>query len=154
MENNANVYVKFGEEYDSLIVRCVITFGTPITDFSFSVNTAFTIGNIKADTESEWKTIKEWQPQWQYKSNEYEVSAKTSMQELTIEYSYHERLSGWCNVIEEKRIALSSYAAWTIFETSTPINFIFIMENIEDYFVINARYDDTNKLWVYGETDH
>jgi hypothetical protein len=107
-----------------------------------------------ADTDIEYKIIKEWQPQWQYKSKEFEVSAKAPMQELTIEYSYDKQLSGWCNVIEEKRIALSSYAAWTIFETSTPINYIFKLENIADYFVINARFDDVNKLWIYGETDH
>jgi len=154
MKNNADVYVSFGDTYTALIVRCVIAFETPITDFRFSLNSEFAIDHIKADTDSEWKAIKEWQPQWQYKSKEIEVSAKNPMQKLTIEYSYHKRLSGWCNVIEEKRVALSSYSAWTIFETSMPINFIFKMENMKEYFVINARYDDASNLWVYGETDH
>ena len=154
MANNANVCVNFGNTNTSLIVKSVISFGTPITDFRFSLNTAFSIDNIKADTGSEWVTIREWKPQWQYKSREIGVSAETPMRELTIEYSFHERLSGWCNVIEEKRIALSSYSAWTIFETSVPINFIFKMQNMENYFVINARYEDANKLWIYGETDH
>ena len=154
MKNNADVYVSFGDTYTALIVRCVITFETPITDFCFSLNSEFAIDHIKADTSLEWKVIKEWQPQWQYKSKEIEVSAKNPMQKLTIEYSYHKRLSGWCNVIEEKRVALSSYSAWTIFEPSMPINFIFKMENMKEYFVINARYDDASNLWVYGETDH
>jgi len=83
MASNANVYVGFGESYNSLIVKCVINFGTPTRGFRFSVNTAFAIDNIEADTDSEWAITKEWQPQWQYKSKEIEVSAKTPMQKYT-----------------------------------------------------------------------
>ena len=151
MFNNANVYVSFGDDYKSLTVRCEITFNTPVNDFSFSLSTLLTIDHIMPDTKSEWHIIKEWQPQWQHKSNEVKVSSKTPMQELTIEY--HGQIAGWCNIIEERRIALSSYSAWTIFETSVPVSFLFKLCNMEDYFVINARYDRTEKIWMYGETE-
>ena len=113
MSANADVFVNFGDGDKAIIVKCVIAFDAPVTDFSFSLSTLLTIDNISTDTKSEWKIIKEWQPQWQHKSNEIEVSSATPMRELTIEYSG--RVSGWCNIIEERRIALSAYSAWTIF---------------------------------------
>jgi len=154
MSNNASVFLSFGDIRNALIVKCVISFGTPITCFRFSLNTRFIIDSIKADTDTEWKVMKEWQPEWQSKSKEFVVSVTNPMHELTIEYQYHGQISGWCNVIEEKRIALSVYSAWSIFETSVPVNYIFKIENMDNYFVVNARYDDIEKLWVYGETDH
>jgi hypothetical protein len=152
MSNNADVFVSFGEGEKSLIVKCIITFDTPITDFRFSLSTLLTIDNVSTNTDSEWKIIKEWQTLWQHKCNEIEVSSKLPMQKLTIEY--HGRISGWCNIIEDKRSALSIYSAWTIFETSIPLKFIFKIEKMEDYLIINARYDVSEKLWIYGETDH
>lgn len=152
MENNANIFVKLGDEGKAIIVKCVVSFDTPLTNFRFSLSTLLAIDNISTDTDSEWKIRKEWQPQWQHKSNEIEVSSTTPMRELTIKYSG--RISGWCNVIEERRMALSVYSAWTIFETSTQLKFIFKMIGMEDYFVVNARYEPSEKVWIYGETDH
>lgn len=146
MLNNADIYVNFGDGDYSLSVKCIIKFGTPVTAFRFSLSTLMIIDNISAD----WNVIREWQPQWQHKSNEIEVSSDTPISELTIEY--HGFVSGWCNIIEEKRIALSSYSAWTI--SAESIRSVFYIENMEEYFVINARFDIERKLWIYGETDH
>ena len=118
MSANANVFVNFGDGDKAVFVKCVIAFDAPVTDFNFSLSTLLTIDNISTDTESEWKIIKEWQPQWQHKSNEIEVSSATPMHELTIEYSGC--VFGWCNIIEERKIALSAYSAWTISETLIP----------------------------------
>jgi len=152
MAGNAEVYVNFGGGDGAIGVKCVIFFDSPVTDFGFSLSTLLSIDNISADTESEWKITREWQPQWQHRSNEIEVSGIAPMRELTIEYSG--RVSGWCNIVEERRIALSAYSAWTISETSVPIGFIFKMMDMDDYFIINARYEPSEKLWIYGETDH
>ena len=142
MSNYADVYVNFGDGDRALNVKCVITFDNPVMDFRFSLSTLLKIDSISANADSEWKIIKEWQPQWQYKSNEIEVSSKTLMRELTIEY--HGRIEGWCNIIEERRIALSSYSAWNIFDTSIPVQFLFKLENMEDYFILDAKYDTGN----------
>ena len=152
MSANANVFVNFGDGDKAISVKCVIAFDTPITDFHFSLSTLLTIDKISSGTKSEWKIIKEWQPQWQHKSNEIFVSSKTPMNDITVEY--HGRVSGWCSIIEEKRIALSDYSAWTLSETSVPVDFIFKIKNMEDYLIINARYDDNEKMWIYGETGH
>ena len=152
MANNADVFVHFGNGDGILNVKCVIIFDNPVTDFRFSLSTLLKIDGVSSNTDSEWKIIKKWQPQWQYESNEIEVVSKMPMQELTIEY--HGRIIGWCNIIEEKRIALSAYSAWTVSEPSLPVKFLFKLKNMEDYFVINGRYDATQKLWIYGETDH
>ena len=160
MSNNGEAFVSFGNGEKALIVKCVIAFDEPVTSFRFSLSTLLTIDNISADADSEWKIIKEWQPQWRHKSNEIEVSGKTPMQELTIEYHghvsnlYHGCYLGWCNIIQDKRIALSAYSAWTIEDTSVPVRFIFKIAGLSGYFVINSRYDDVEKLWVYGETNH
>lgn len=152
MSNNADVFVNFGDGDRALNVKCVIIFDNPVTDFRFSLSTLLMIDSISTNTDSEWKVIKEWKPQWQHQSNEIEISSKSPMQEINIEY--HGRIEGWCNIIEERRIALSAYSAWTISETSIPVKFLFKMESMEDYFIINAKYDVTEKLWIYGETDH
>ena len=152
MPGNATVFVNFEDREKAIIVRCIVSFDAPLTDFRFSISTLLTLEKISADADMEWKIAKEWQPQWQHKSNEIEVKSKTPMRELTIEY--HGRVSGWCNIIEERRIALSAYSAWTISETSTPIDFIFKIADMEDYFIVNARYEPSEKVWIYGETDH
>ena len=152
MSNRAEVFVNFGDGDRALNVECVIIFDSPVTDFRFSLSTLLKIDRVSANTDSEWKIIKEWQPQWQHKSNEIEVSSKTPMEILTI--AYHGRIEGWCNIIEERRIALSAYSAWTISETSLPVKFLFKIENMENYFILNARYDAAEKTWIYGETDH
>ncbi len=152
MSNNANIFVSFGDGEKALIVKCLITFDVPVMDFRFSLSTLLTIDSITTETTSEWKIIKEWQPQWQHKSNEIEVSSKTPIYKLTLEY--HGCISGWCNIIEERRIALSSYSAWMISETSIPVKCLLKMEDMEDYFVVNARYDTSEKVWIYGETNH
>ena len=152
MANNANVFVSFADDKEIIIVKCAISFDTPVMDFRFSLSTLLKVENITADTDIEWRVAKEWQPQWQHKSNQIEVSSKTPMQKLTI--AYCGRVSGWCNIIEEHRIALSTYSAWTIFETSVPVDCIFKITNMEEYFIINGRYEPLTKLWIYGETDH
>ena len=152
MANKADVYVSFGDGERALNVKCVIVFDTPVADFRFSFSTLLTIDRISADTDSEWKIARKWQPQWQHESNEIEVLSQTSMRELTIEY--HGRIDGWCNIIEERRIALSAYSAWTVSEPSLPVKFLFKLENMEDYFIVNGRYDSTERIWVYGEADH
>jgi hypothetical protein len=68
--------------------------------------------------------------------------------------AYHGRVEGWCNIIGERRTALSAYSAWTLSVTSAPLAFRFKIEGMEDYFVLNARYDEAEKLWVYGEAGH
>jgi len=152
MSNNADVFVNFGNGDRALSVKCAITFDTPVTDFRFSLSTLLKIDGISTNTDAEWKIIKEWKPQWQHESNEIEVLSTTPMRELTIEY--HGRIDGWCNIIEEKRIALSAYSAWTISEPALPVKFLFKLKNMEDYFVVNGRYDAAEKVWIYGETEH
>lgn len=153
MPSNADVFLTFGDGDRAISVKCAVAFDTPLTDFSFSLSTLLTIDSITTtSTALEWQITKEWQPRWQHQSNEIKVSSKTPVNELTIEY--HGNVSGWCNIIEERRVALSSYSAWTIFETSTPVNFIFKIMDMEDYYIINARYDLSEKLWIYGETNH
>ncbi|MCL2665495.1 MAG: hypothetical protein FWE82_07780 [Defluviitaleaceae bacterium] len=149
-----NVYVGFGKDFNGLEVKCIVTFIKPTKVFNFSLNTEFTVDRIQTDVECKWETVKEWQPQWQHKSKVISVSSDEPFCVLTIEYSFRGRILSWCNIIEENRIALSSYSAWSIFETSVPIKFLYFLENMEDYFVINARYDEASGSWVYGETDH
>jgi len=153
MSNNANVFVGFGDGDRALNVKCAIKFDAPVKDFSFSLSSLLTIDSIAAGpAQIGWEITKEWQPQWQYKSNEIKISGEMPVSELIIEY--HGRVSGWCNIIEERRIALSAYSAWFIFNTSAPVKALFRLKDMENYFVINARYDDSEKEWIYGETNH
>ena len=151
MAGSATVFVKATDNYTALRVRCVIVFDAPAEKFRFSLSTLMTIDNIASDANLKWKAAGEWKPRWQHTSNWYEVSGE-DMRELSI--AYHGPVAGWCNIIGEKRIALSSYSAWTACETSIPLDFSFKMEGMEEYFVVNARYDEAEKLWVYGETGH
>lgn len=152
MSNKGTVFVDFNYGERAINVKCVINFETPVTNFCFSLSTLLTVKCISTKTDSQWKLVKEWQPQWKHSSNAIEVISKTPMKELIIEYSGC--VLGWCNIIEERRIALSAYSAWTIFETSSPITFVFKIMNMEDYFVIKSQYEPLNKLYIYGETDH
>ncbi|MFI3255605.1 MAG: hypothetical protein R3Y63_14935 [Eubacteriales bacterium] len=151
MENNCKILVNF-ENNQELCVKCTISFETSISEFIFSLNKNLTIDSIDSETDVQWGIVKEWEPQWAEKSNVIKVASNIALKEITI--SYHGEISGWCNVLEERRIALSMYSAWYIFETSLPLTYLFYMKNMEDYNVINGRYDDSEKAWVYGETDH
>jgi len=152
MPNRADFFVSFGAGDSALRVKCVLAFDEPVLSFKFSLSTLLTIDSITANPDSAWEKLREFQPQWQHKSNEFEISGGTEIAEITIEY--HGTISGWCNVIEDRRIALSSYSAWAISPTSTPIDALYKFKNMEDYFIVNARYDDMEKAWIYGETDH
>lgn len=152
MSNNADIFLKFGFSEKALYVKSIICFEKSISKFRFSLSTLLVINSIMADSEIDWKIIREWQPRWRHKSNEIEITSQTPINKIIIEY--HGNISGWCNIIDEKRIALSSYSAWTISETSEPVTFSFKLENKEDYFVINGRYDSSKKLWLYGDNEH
>lgn len=152
MAGKAAVSVKIIDNYTALSVKCVIAFEAPVREFSFSLSTLLPIDSITSDVDVKWRIAREWQPRWQHKSNAYEVSGEAPMREISI--AYHGQVSGWCNIIEERRTALSAYSAWTISETSVPLAFLFKVESMENYFILNARYDETEKLWIYGETGH
>jgi len=152
MAGKADVLVRFTDDFGALSVKCAVTFENPVNTFTFSLSSLLVVDSILSDVDSQWKTGREWNPRFQHKSNEYVVSGEASMREITI--AYHGKVSGWCNIVEKRRIALSAYSAWTISETSVPLDFLFKMEGMEDYFVIHARYDEAEKLWVYGETNH
>jgi hypothetical protein len=64
---------------------------------------------------------------------------------------YHGKISGWANIVEDRRIALSFYSAWFPQEPSIPLNLAFTMADMEDYFVLNAKYCTEDKTWHYGE---
>jgi len=152
MAGKATVSVKMTDSYTALSVKCVIAFETPVREFSFSLSSLMSVDSITSDTDLKWKATREWQPRWQYKSNAFEVTGEAPIRKISI--AYHGRMAGWCNIIEEKRTALSNYSAWTLSETSVPLAFLFKIEGMENYFILNARYDEAEKLWIYGETDH
>ncbi len=151
MHSNAKFIVNIGEDME-LCVKCVVTFDKPITEFIFSLSKLLTVDCIQSKSDTKWEISKEWKPEWAYESNEFRVSSKTPFSEISIDY--HGVISGWCNVIEERKIALSMYSAWFIFETSIPIKHIFHLQNMEDYYIVNGRYDNHEKAWIYGETNH
>ncbi|MDR0904616.1 MAG: hypothetical protein LBN00_00340 [Oscillospiraceae bacterium] len=138
MQNNARVTVGFGGD-GAIDVKCVICFAEPVSAFRFSLSTLMKIDGITADGVS-WRDVREWQPRWSFACREYEVTGE--FRELIIEY--HGRVEGWCNIVEDRRIALSSYSAWTITETSEPVEFTFIPEGLEDYFVLINSADIGN----------
>jgi len=148
----AAVSVKITDNYTSLRVNCLIAFDAPVREFGFSLSSLLAVDSITSDAASEWKITGEWQPRWQYRSNAFAVTCDTPMREISI--AYHGRVSGWCNVVEERRIALSAYSAWTLSETSAPLAFLFKIEGLENYFIVNARYAEEEKLWLYGKTGH
>lgn len=151
MHNNARFDVNIKENME-LYVKCVINFDTPITEFVFSLSNLLTVNYIQSKSSIEWEISREYEPQWSHRSNEFRVFSETPFSE--IEIAYYGEISGWCNVIENRRIALSTYSAWYVFETSIPIDCIFYMKDMEDYHIINARYDNIEKAWIYGETNH
>lgn len=152
MSSKADLYINFDYTMQSLNVRTVVDFDMPTTSFQFSLSSLLKIDYITADSNIRWEIVKGWQPQWGYNSNEILVTSEIPIKKLTI--AYHGNVVGWCNVIEEKRIALSSYSSWYITETSEPLNYKFILEDMDDYFVINGLYDMQNKIWIYGDQEH
>ncbi|MHC1695412.1 MAG: hypothetical protein AB9835_09120 [Eubacteriales bacterium] len=152
MCNTADVFLKVNTKEKTISVKCVIKFSDEIKTFSFSLSTLMTVDSITSDTQIHWENTREWQPQWQHRSNEINITAVLPIKEICI--VYHGGVAGWCNIIEENRIALSPYSAWTISETTTRIDYTFKIEGMEDYFILNARYDNSERLWIYGETEH
>lgn len=152
MSARAEVFIKFSYFEKSLSVKAFVYFEKPTSSFRFSLSTLLKIDCIKADSDIKWETVKEWQPQWQHKCNEILVTSENPVNEIAIDY--HGNISGWCNLIEEKRIALSSYSAWYITKTSEQIKYNFLLEDMEDYFVVNGRFDSQKKLWIYGDDEH
>lgn len=148
MSNNAEVFVDFDFDKSELTVKATLNFKEPISSFRFSLSTLMEIECITADEEVSWKILKEWKPVFQHESNETLVECKSKMSKLKL--TYHGKISGWCNIIEEKRVALSFYSAWTILETSEPMSYKFILNNLENYLVIKGTYDSTKKLWIYN----
>jgi hypothetical protein len=150
--STADVFVSFGDGERALDVTCVINFKQPVAEFRFSLSTLLHIDSVVSETECDWETVREWTPPWQHNCHEYRVKSETPMRGMTV--SYHGQVSGWCNIIENRRIALSGYSAWAMSATSIPVDFMFRLVNMADYFVINGRYDATEKIWSYGGTGH
>ena len=148
----ADVFVQLNHSEKLLNVRSVIEFEKPTSSFRFSLSSLLKIDSITADSDMVWKIVKEWQPQWGYKSNKILVTSETPVHKITI--VYHGNISGWCNVIEEKRVALSSYSSWYITGVSERIRSRFILQGMEDYFVINGSFDEQENVWIYGDGKH
>ncbi len=152
MSARADVFVNINHSEKELGVRTVVDFDKPISSFRFSLSSLLKIDHIEADTTIIWEIVKEWQPQWRYNSNEILVTGETPINRIAI--VYHGNISGWCNAIEEKRIALSSYSTWYITEASEHINYNFVLQDMEDYFVVNGSFDSQTGEWIYGNTNH
>lgn len=152
MSARADVFIRFNHSERALSVRSVVDFEKPTSSFRFSLSSLLKIDYIKADSNIIWEIVKEWQPQWRYNSYVILVTSEIPVNKITI--VYHGNISGWCNVIEEKRIALSSYSSWYITEASEQIKYNFMLQDMEDYFVVNGKFDTQKKLWIYGDDEH
>lgn len=152
MSTRADVFVQVNHSEKEISIRTVVNFEKPTSSFSFSLSSLQKIDYIKADSDIVWEIVKEWQPQWGYKSNEILVTSEAPVNKITI--TYHGSIFGWCNVIEEKRVALSSYSSWYITGVSERITSRFILQGLENYYVINGKFDEQDKIWIYGDNEH
>ncbi len=147
-DNKCSLTVTFDYAYSKAYVTAIYSFIVPVSEFRFSLSSTMSLGSIAADKAVNCSVAKEWKPRWAFKSKEYVVSGGAPFSALTV--TYHGGVEGWCNIIEERRTALSSYSAWCPFELSVPCESTYRLPNMEDYTIINARYDNAEKLWIYG----
>ncbi len=150
MEDRAGIILKC--DGDEIFVICEIRFAKPISSFTFSINSLLNIDSIISDSECTYSKSREWNPTFRALSQEIMVSIKAPTMYLAI--SYHGKICGWANIVEETRIALSSYSAWFPQETSEVLSINVLLQNMDNYFVLNAQYDDLKKEWKYGDNEH
>jgi len=149
MFNQGELSVQYDFSKHTLQAIWKVRFNEPKKVFRFTLSNLAEVDNIICTPTAEWKVAREWDPAWQHRSFEYEISCVEPLQAL--ELSYHGPVEGWCNIIEEKRVTLSGYSGWYPGYPSSPIHTFYKLPGMKDYFVINGRYDQAEDTWVYGE---
>lgn len=147
-DNMCALTITFNYAYSEVHVTSAYSFTEPVSEFRFSLSSTMMIDSTIADKSVNYSAVKEWEPRWAFKSKEYVISGGEPFNVLTV--IYHGSVEGWCNIIEKRRTALSMYSAWYPFELSVPCETKYRLPNMEDHTIINARYDNTEKLWIYG----
>jgi len=140
MSGTAIINVRFDYAAAEVVADCVFNVNKSELRFSLSDSMVITTG------KDALSFVREWQPRWGHPSVEYSVKTKSG----SVQFSYRGRAEGWCNIIEEDRSAVSSYASWFPFELSEPVDIVFELPDMADYTIVNGRYGEHEKLWRYG----
>lgn len=146
----ANAYVSFDFTKQKLSARYIFNFDQEIESFRFSLSRLAAITNADAPGGASFRINSTRQTQWGGSVRDYEVTFNVPANVAEIEYT--SAVDGWCNIIEEQRVALSPlYSAWAIYDLSVPVKVTFLLEGLEDYFVLKSDYDPESKLWTYRQ---
>lgn len=150
----ADVFVSFDFTTKKLRARYIFNFGEEIESFRFFYNESAKLQNYNAPMSVTYIDHKTKPNDTIYggftreKDEEIIFDSPTSV--AMIEYTV--AVNGfWCNMIDERYVALSTYSAWAIVDSSLPIKYTFHLEGLEDYFVLKSDYDPKRKLWTYRD---
>lgn len=122
-----------------------------INKFIFSINSLLEIDSIESETKKlSWYKNKDYEPIFRAKAQE--IIVKSDIDFETLKIKYHGKISGYFNIIEENRKALSFYSVWYPQETNTQMSDVLIrIHNLSDHFVLKADFDGDQKIWTYGD---
>lgn len=148
MEGRSRIGLRFQGNELYADFRC--SFAGAADTFRFSINALLEIDGITDGTTNlKWHKVREWQPMFRARSQEIEVTCPEGFAGVSIRY--HGRVDGWCNIIEDRRRALSYYSCWHPQEASVPIpEAVISMEGLRDYIVLNGAFDTESGVWTYG----
>lgn len=144
----AVIDLEFNQNELAAELKCC--FRPAVRQFTFNLNSLLEVDQITSDSISlRWHKQREQELVFRARSSEIRVEAENGFNNLTIRY--HGKISGWCNILEENRKALSFYSVWYPQETSVALPDIIIrIHGLCDYFILNAEYDWIQKTWTYG----
>ncbi|MDR0949709.1 MAG: hypothetical protein LBM69_09365, partial [Lachnospiraceae bacterium] len=139
--------LSFNDSTKELFAICSVEFESSMDELRFSLSDKMSFDNIDADAPAKLSKTRDWQPTFADHCNEYSITG--GFRTLTV--TYHGKPQGWCNIIEERRIALSSYSSWFPFGDELPSDWLIRLDGMPDYIVINGEYDAARNVWTYGQ---
>lgn len=136
---------------DEIYVEVSYNLDHAINKFIFSINSLLEIDSIESETKKlSWYKNKDYEPIFREKAQE--IIVKSDIDFKTLKIKYHGKISGYFNIIEENRKALSFYSVWYPQETNTQMSDVLIrIHNLSDHFVLKADFDGDQKIWTYGD---
>lgn len=136
---------------NEIYVEVSYNLGHAINNFVFSINALLEIDSIESGTKNLlWYKNKDYELVFRAKAQEIIVKSDADFETFTIKY--HGKISGCFNIIEENRKALSFYSVWYPQETNISMPDALIrVHNLSNHFVLNAKFDNGQKIWTYGD---
>jgi hypothetical protein len=140
------ISLKFDFTKQELYAVCTLKLEYSVNSLRFSLSDKMSIDRVDTDAPVVFTKIRDWQPTFADHCNEYEITGHFHTQTI----AYHGKPWGWCNIIEERRVAVSSYSSWFPFGDDLQGDWLITLEGMSDYTVINGDYDKESKTWFYG----